>query len=158
MPYDISKVDVWAAEMQDRPGGLAGKLRPLADAGASLEFVIARRQPDKPGMSVVFVAPLKGAAATRAAGQAGFTKADGLHTLRIEGPDRPGLGADMSEAVGDAGINMRGVSAAALGRRSIAYLAFETPEDAKHAQGVLKKALATAERPRRARRKTSARR
>ncbi|HEY3246079.1 MAG TPA: ACT domain-containing protein [Phycisphaerae bacterium] len=142
MPYDISKVDVWAAEMEDRPGALGEKLRALADAGVNLEFVIARRQPDKPGTSVVFVAPLKGAAATRAAGAAGFARAAALHALRIEGPDRPGLGATMTEAVGDAGINLRGVSAAALGRNSITYLGIDSPDDVKPAQAAVKKALA----------------
>jgi hypothetical protein len=49
---------LWAAMLQDRVGGLAGKLAPLAAAGANLEFIIARRAPEQPGRGVVFVTPL----------------------------------------------------------------------------------------------------
>jgi len=55
MAVQITKVDVWVGEIADRPGGLAEKLEVVAKAGASLEFVIARRQPDKPGTAVVVV-------------------------------------------------------------------------------------------------------
>ena len=43
MALQVARTKVWAASMQDRPGGLAEKLEPLAKAGANLEFVIARR-------------------------------------------------------------------------------------------------------------------
>ena len=46
----VTKMDVWIAEIPDQPGGLAGKLQSLADAGANLDFAVARRQPDKPGV------------------------------------------------------------------------------------------------------------
>ena len=61
MPYEITKVDVWAATIEDRPGGLAEKLEVLAEAGADLEFVIARRASESPGTGVVFMAPISGA-------------------------------------------------------------------------------------------------
>ena len=38
MVCKISKVDVWAGTIQDRPGGLADKLDTLSKARASLEF------------------------------------------------------------------------------------------------------------------------
>ena len=41
MKLDVSRVDVWAASIKDRPGGLAVKLDALAQAGADLEFAIA---------------------------------------------------------------------------------------------------------------------
>lgn len=41
----------------------------------------------------------------------------------------------------DAGINLRGVSAAALGRKSVAYFAFDSVNDAANAIKLLKKAL-----------------
>ena len=40
MAYTIKKVDVWAGEIADRPGGLADKLSALSDAGANFEFLI----------------------------------------------------------------------------------------------------------------------
>jgi hypothetical protein len=50
---------------------------------------------------------------------------------RVEGTDRPGLGARMTGAIADAGINLRGLSAAALGSRFAAYMAFDSPEDGR---------------------------
>jgi len=141
MAYEVSKVDVWAGTIADRPGGLAEKLEALAQAGAALEFLIARRSPDQPGTGVVFVAPLTGAGQTRAAKNAGLSKAEGLHSLRLEGPDKPGLGARVTQILADAGINMRGLSAAAMGRRSVFYFGFDTTEDAKKAASLLRKAL-----------------
>ena len=141
MPYSIRKVDVWAAEIDDRPGGLTGKLEALAKAGASLEFIIARRAPDKPGKGVVFLTPVRGAKQTGAAINAGLGTTDSLHSVRVEGPDRPGLGTKMTRALADAGINLRGISAAALGRKSVSYFAFDSADDAGNAIKLLRKAL-----------------
>ena len=58
MKLDITRVDVWAATIKDRPGGLAQKLDALAKAGTNLEFLISRRTPEKPGRGVVFVTPI----------------------------------------------------------------------------------------------------
>ena len=141
MPYGIKKVDVWSGEVADRPGGLVEKLTALSGAGASLEFLIARRAPDKPGTGVVFVTPLKGAKQKNAAQQAGLSTTESLHSVRVEGADRPGLGTKMTQALADASINLRGISAAALGRRAVTYLAFDSGADADTAIAVLKKAL-----------------
>jgi hypothetical protein len=139
MKLKATRVDVWAASIKDRPGGLAGKLAALAEAGANLEFVVARRAPDKPGTGVVFVAPVTGGRRTRAARKAGFSKALGLHSVRVEGPDKPGLGARMSQVLADAGLNLRGLSAAAIGKRFVAYLAFDAAKDSAKAVGVLRR-------------------
>jgi hypothetical protein len=141
MPYEIAKENVWASTIEDRPGGLAEKLEVLAEAGASLEFVIARRAPENPGTGVVFVAPISGAAQTRAARKVGFSMAKSLCSLRVSGPDKAGLGARVSQAVADAGINMRGLSAAAIGRKCVFYFAFDSATDAGKAARVLKKTL-----------------
>ncbi|HWP57617.1 MAG TPA: ACT domain-containing protein [Candidatus Acidoferrales bacterium] len=141
MAYSVSKVNVWAGEIEDRPGGLADKLESLSKAGASLEFIIARRAPEKPGTGVVFLAPLKGAKQTRAAAEAGLSTTESLHSVRVEGPDKPGLGLKMTRALADAGINLRGISAAALGRRSVTYFAFDQAADADKAVRVLRTAL-----------------
>ena len=93
----MTRVNVWAASIKDRPGGLAKKLRVLADAGAELGFVIARRAPKRPGIGVVFLTPLKGAAQIKAAKKAGFRQTKGLHSVRIEGQDKPGLGARITD-------------------------------------------------------------
>jgi hypothetical protein len=141
MAYSVKKVEVWAGEVADRPGGLAGNLAALSSAGANFEFMIARRAPDKPGTGVVFVTPIKGAKQKRAAQGAGLATSGNLRSVRVEGPDKAGLGAKMTTALADAGINLRGVSAAALGRRSVSYFAFDNAADADNAVRVLKKAL-----------------
>src|SRR5882762_7621573 len=69
----VEAVDVWAAPSPDRPGGLAEGLRALRDAGADLQCIIARREPDQPGKGVVFVTPLQGDQEIAAAAQFGFT-------------------------------------------------------------------------------------
>jgi hypothetical protein len=141
MAYTIKKVDVWAGEIADRPGGLAEKLAGLSNAGGNFEFLVSRRAPDNPGTGVVFVTPIKGAKQRSAAQQQGLSTTDSLHSVRVEGPDRAGLGMKMTAALADANINLRGVSAAALGRRAVTYLAFDSAADADQAIRVLKKAL-----------------
>ena len=141
MAYTVKKVDVWAGEIEDRPGGLAAKLADLSNAGANLEFLVSRRAPDKPGTGVVFITPIKGAKQKAAAQQAGLSTTDSLRSVRVEGPDRAGLGTKMTRALAAAGINLRGVSAAALGRRTVTYFAFDSAADADNAVRVLKKAL-----------------
>jgi hypothetical protein len=138
MALTVTRTDVWAASIVDEAGGLAAKLVALADAGAQLEFVVARRAPDQPGTGVAFVAPLKGAAQLKAAKKVGFQKTPTLHSVRIEGPDKPGLGAQLTQALAQVGINLRGLSAAAIGKRCVVYLAVDTAADATKAARVLK--------------------
>jgi len=141
MAYSVKKVDVWAGEVADRPGGLAATIAALSNAGANLEFLIARRAPDKPGTGMVFVTPVRGAKQKAAAQGAGLSMSDSLHSVRVEGPDRAGLGAKMTGALADAGINLRGVSGAALGRRTVTYFGFDSGADADTAVRALKKTL-----------------
>ena len=141
MAYAINKVDVWVGEITDRPGGLATKLAALNNAGANLSFVIARRAPDKPGTGVLFVTPITGAKQKTAARAAGFQTTDSIHSLRVEGPDRAGLGTTMTRALADGGINLRGISGAAIGRRAVTYFAFDNASDAAAAIRILRKAL-----------------
>jgi hypothetical protein len=135
----ISRVDVWAASIEDQPGGLADKLAALTAAGAQLEFVVARRASDQPGTGVVFLTPLKGPAQVRAARKAGFEKTNNLHSVRIEGPDKRGLGAQIAKAMAEAGINLRGLSAAAIGKRFVAHLALDSSTDATKAAAILRR-------------------
>jgi hypothetical protein len=139
MKFKISRTDTWAAPIEDRPGGLANALAALAAAGADLELIIARRAPEKKGTGVVFVTPIKGAKQVKAAAAVGFQKTDSLHSLRIEGADKPGTGAKLTRALADAGINLRGFSAAALGKQFVSHIAVDTTADAARAAAALKK-------------------
>src|SRR5664279_3575779 len=139
MKLIVSRTDTWATVIDDRPGGLADKLAALAAAGANLELIIARRAPEQRGSGVIFVTPLKGAKQTKAADAAGFQKTESLHTVRIQGLDKPGAGAKLTRALAEAGINLRGFSAAALGKQYVTHLALDTAQDAAKALAILKK-------------------
>lgn len=141
MAYEISREDVWVGEIEDRAGAVAEKLEAISRVGVNLEFLIARRAPDKPGTGVLFVAPFRGTDSVRAALQAGLSQWTSACTLRIEGPDRPGLGALVTWTVANEGVSMRGVSAAKLGERSVFYLAFDNVGDADKASEALTNAL-----------------
>jgi hypothetical protein len=139
MSFTVTKVDIWSAKIEDKPGGLARVLGALGEAGADLDCVIARREPSKSGTGVVFLTPVKGAAARKSAQSQGVAPAKNLATLKVEGDDAPGLGARITAAIADAGINLRGVSAAAMGRKFVAYLGFDNAADATKAARALKK-------------------
>lgn len=138
MTLKITRMHVWATEIDDQPGGLANVLDAVADAGASLECLIARRKADKPGTGVVFITPLKGKRVLAAAAAKGFRETQRVATLKVEGGDVPGLGAKLTRAVGDAGVSLRGVSAAVVGKKFACYLGFDSEADADRALKGLK--------------------
>lgn len=129
----IEHVDVWAASLKDKPGSLARMLAGLRDAGADLDFIIARRAPENLGMGVVFVTPLRGDKEIAAAGELGFNVTRSLHSVRIEGENKPGIATELTEKIAAAKINLRGLSAAVIGTRFILYIGLDTAEDADEA-------------------------
>ena len=133
------RVDTWAAAIKDKPGTLAAKFKALSAAGANLEFVIARRSPEKRGAGVVFITPIKGPKQTRAAGAAGFKKTKSLHTVRLEGVNKRGQGARLTRALADQGINLRGLSAAAIGNKFVCHIAVDTEAAANNVARILRK-------------------
>ena len=135
----VERVDVWAATIQDKPGGLAKILTGLKDAGADLDFVIARRAPEKPGTGVVFVTPLRGDREVAAASTLGFNVTSSLKSLRIEGENKPGVASALTNRLADAGINLHGVSAAVIGTKFIIYISLDNAEDAAKAAKIIKK-------------------
>jgi hypothetical protein len=138
MRVDVSHIDLWAASIEDRPGGLAEKLNVLAEAGVDLEFIIARRAPEKPGTGVVFVTPIKGPRQVRVAKEIGFTKTESLHGVRIATGNKPGFGAELTTQLAQAGINLRGLTVATIGNQAIFHLAFDSSSDANKAIRILK--------------------
>jgi len=130
MDFRMSRIQVWSAEIPDKPGGAANVLEPLAKAHVNLEFIWTRRQPEKPGYGIIFVAPISGPEQTRAAHAAGFHKTTDMILLRIEGTDRPGVGHLLASCLANQGINLRGMSITAIGGRFTAYVACDNAEDA----------------------------
>jgi len=134
----VTRVDVWVAGMKDQPGSLAEKLDVLAAAGAQLEFVLARRAPEKRGAGVVFLAPIEGAAPLKAAKKLGFHKSKSVIAVRVEGPDKPGMGARITKALGDKRVNLRGLSAGVIGKRFVLHVALDTKAAAAKTVRILK--------------------
>ena len=138
MKIDITRVNVWAAAIEDKAGALAKKFETLAFGGANLEFIIARRTPEKSGRGVVYVTPFKGARQIRAAVKAGFKKSKSLQAIRVAATNRPGLASKLSGAIAEANINIRGFSGANMGRRAVFHIAFDSVDDLRKAMRALK--------------------
>ena len=138
MNLNVEQEEVWAASMEDKPGALANKLSALAEVGADLDFVIARRAPDKPGTGVVFVTPLRGDREIEAAGDLGFAATNRMHSVRVEGKNEPGIAAKVTQKVGKAGLNLRGFSGAVIGTQFVLHLAFDKAEEAQKAIALLR--------------------
>ncbi len=138
MELMVEREDVWIASLEDKPGSLGAKLAALADAGADLDFVIARRSPDKPGTGVMFVTPLRGDAELKAASGIGFSAANRLHSVRVEGENAKGLAGEISGKLGAGGINLRGFSGAVIGKRFVLHIAFDTPDLREKAIRIIK--------------------
>jgi prephenate dehydratase len=140
MAITAKKIDIWVGEIRDHAGGLLDKLEPIADSGADLAFIVARRQIERPGTGIVFLGPLKGAKQQKAAMTVGFTRPPGLAGVHLEGPNKPGSAAAAIRSIADAGISMRGLEAATIGNKFMLVLAFDSEADADEAVKLLKAA------------------
>jgi len=140
MNLSVQRVAVWASSITDKPGGLASVLSGLRDVGADLDFIVARRAPEKRGAGVVFVAPLRGDKVIAAATDLGFDLTKSLHSIRVEGTNTAGRAAELTGKLAEAGVNLRGLSAATTGDKFIMYLAMDSEADADRAAEILRQA------------------
>jgi len=137
MGFKLDRVHVWSGEVADRAGGVASKLSALAQGGANLEFILTRRQPDRPGTGVLFVAPISGPAQVRAARAAGLAETHDPVVLRVEGDNQAGLAHRLTQHWAMAGISMEGLTMAVLGSKFVGFAAFDTVADANKAAQIL---------------------
>ena len=135
----VERVDVWAATIQDRPGGLAEVLMRCGKRGRTCNSSLRGAAGEARGKGVVFVTPLQNDREIRAAAQVGFNVTQGLHSVRIMGPDRPGVAAELTQKLADGGINLRGFSASVIGTQFVAYIAVDSLDDANKAMEILSK-------------------
>jgi hypothetical protein len=155
MAISVKKITLWRREIEDRPGALAAVLAPVANAGASLRVVMGYRYPEPAGRAAVELAPVAGRRATAAAQSAGLSPA-AIGALLVEGDDRPGLGRSLSDALGQAGINLHFLMALVAGRRYACVVGLGSEADADRAIPIIKKA-ASARPKAKAARKTKGR-
>jgi predicted amino acid-binding ACT domain protein len=87
----------------------------------------------------VFVTPLRGDREIAAAAQVGFNVAYTLHSVRIMGRDRPGIGAELTQKLAEGGVNLRGFSASVIGTQFLAYAAVDSLDDANKVIELLEK-------------------
>ena len=137
MDLIVERVDVWACSIKDEPGGLAKALTGLRDAGADLNFILARRAPEKPGTGVVFVTPLRGDVEVAAAADLGFNVTSSVYSVSIEGDNAPGITAKITTKLAAEGINLRGLSAAVQGTRFVMYIGLDSAQDAENVSRIL---------------------
>ncbi len=137
MGFKLDRVHVWAGEVADRAGGMASKLALLAQAGANLEYIFTRRQPDKPGTGMLYIAPVSGAVQVRAAKAAGLTETFDTVVLRVEGDNEAGLAHRLTQQWALAGISLQGLTMAVLGNKFVGYAAFDSVADANRAAQIL---------------------
>jgi len=138
MDLIVERADVWVASIKDKRGGLSHLLASLRTVGADLDFILARRAPDKPGEGVVFLTPLRGDTEIAAAAMLGFNVATSIDTLRIEGENVPGAAALLTAALAEGGINLHGFSGAVIGKSFVIYVSFDNAQDVAKAEAILK--------------------
>ena len=137
MGFKLERLHIWFGEIADQAGGMAGKLAPLAQAGANLEYISTRRQPERPGTGIIFIAPVTGPAQVRAARQAGLAEAHDPVVMRVEGDNEAGLAYRLTQQWALAGIDLQGLTMSVLGNRFIGFAAFDTVADANRAAQIL---------------------
>lgn len=137
MGFKLDRIHVWSGEIADKAGGAADKLSLLAQAGANLEYVYTRRQPNTPGKGVLYVAPITGPTQVRAAKSAGLQETHDPVVMRVEGDNEAGLAHRVAQQWALANISLQGMSLAVLGKKFVGYVAFDTVEDANRAAQIL---------------------
>ncbi len=71
--------------------------------------------------------------------EAGFFRTDALHSIRVVGRDRPGIGTAITRAVADLGVNLRGYSGSVIGSRFIGYVALDDLDETAKVVRALRK-------------------
>jgi hypothetical protein len=155
MAVTVKKAILWRKELANRPGTLAEALKPLAEAGVSLQIVMGYAFPGEHEHAAVEVYPVGSAKAEQAAGQAGLEPSPSIACLLVQGDDKAGLGHAIAEKLAENGINISFVMVQVVARKYHGIFGFENQEDADRAVAIIKEA-GKAAAPR-ARRRPSAR-
>jgi hypothetical protein len=137
MSFKLDRVHVWCGEVVDQAGGVAGKLSLLAQAGANLEYIYTYRQQDKPGSGLLFVAPITGHMAVRAAKAAGLHEVSHPVVLRVEGDNAAGLAHRLTQQWAVSGLSLHGLMMSVLSDKFVGYVSFDSVADANRAAAIL---------------------
>ena len=146
MSFKMQRVHVYHTEIQDEPGGIAARLKPLAEAGVHLEYVYSQRSATKQGMGDLYVAPINGNGHMAAAKAAGLHQVQEPIVMRVEGDDKAGLAGRLTVEWEKAGINLHGMVMSVSHGKFVGYVTFDSVQDANTAATILAE-LGTADTP-----------
>lgn len=137
MSFKMQRVHVFHTIVTDEPGGIAAKLKPLAEADAHLEYVYSQRTKNDPGKGDLYVAPIVGQAQLAAAKSVGLQEVNEPIVMRVEGDDTKGLGGRLTMAWEKAGINLHGMVMSVVNGRFVGYVTFDSVADGNKAATIL---------------------
>ena len=137
MNFKMVRVDVYHTEVKDEVGGVAAALKPLAEAGAHLEYVHSERSSTRAGYGDLFVAPKVGSTLKDIAAGNNLRRVNEPIVMRVEGDDKTGLGGRLTLEWEKAGLNLHGLVMAAVQGRFVGYVTFDTANDANKAATIL---------------------
>jgi|SRR5262245_40696526 len=129
----IRMAQYYKVQIPDKPGTLAHMLAPLRDEGVNLLAVHAFPRNRRTQVDVVPEKP----SAFRDVAKAHKLKMQGPKTcLVVDGDDRPGALADLTDRLGSARINMTAVTGLAAGQGRFGAILWVKPRDVKKAAKV----------------------
>lgn len=137
MGFKLDRVHVWSGEVMDQAGGVAAKLALVAQSGANLEYIYTRRLENRPGMGMLYVAPITGALQLRAARSAGLSETDNPVVLRVEGDNQAGLAHRLTQQWALAGLSLHGLMMSVLSDKFVGYASFDSVADSNRAAAIL---------------------
>ena len=129
----IRTAQYFKVQIGDKPGTLAGALAPLRDAGVYLLAVHAFPRSRRTQVDVVPEDPIT------------FKSIAKMHKLKVQGPkmcllvdgdDRPGALADLTDQLGSAKINMIAITGLCAGQGRFGAILWVNPRDVKKAAKV----------------------
>ena len=129
----IRTVQYFKVQIADKPGALAGMLAPLREAGVNLMAVHAFPRNRRTQVDVVPEDPIA------------FKNVAREHKLKMQGPkmcllvdgdDRPGALADLTDQLGSARINMTAVTGLCASQGRFGAILWVKPRDVKKAAKV----------------------
>ena len=129
----IRTAQYYKVQIADKPGTLTGMLAPMREAGVNLLAVHAFPRNRRTQVDVVPEDPTA------------FKNVAKAHKLKVQGPkmcllvdgeDRPGVLADLTDRLGSARINMTAVTGLAAGQGRFGAILWVKPRDVKKAAKV----------------------
>lgn len=145
MAISVKKAVLWRLEEEKRQGKLAQTLAPFATRGINLQLVMSYTFPAPEGKFACEVYPVTEEGAEEAAREAGLAPSPDVHGLVVEGDDHPGLGFEISRALGDAGIEVHFAMLTVVGNKFTGVFGFGSEKDVNESSEIIRQAQVKSE-------------